>query len=86
MRTEREKQRFLDNLWNAQARVRTRNERSIILKGEEREVENRGGYITNALTYFNVYTRMNFLQEPKKVSDLIASPLDEVSTWIEPYS
>ena len=67
LRTEREKQRFLDNLWNAQARVRTRNERSIILKGEEREVENRGGYITNALTYFNVYTRMNFLQEPKKV-------------------
>ncbi|EJF62298.1 hypothetical protein DICSQDRAFT_104681 [Dichomitus squalens LYAD-421 SS1] len=66
LRTEREKQRFLDNMWNAQARFRTRMERSIVLKGEEREVENRGGYITNALTYFNLYTRMNFLQEPKK--------------------
>lgn len=67
IRTDREKHRFLDHLWAAQARVRTRMERSIILKGEEHEVENRGGYVTKARTYFNVYTRMNFLQEPKKV-------------------
>ncbi|KAI0722338.1 hypothetical protein C8T65DRAFT_600229 [Cerioporus squamosus] len=66
LRTESEKQRFLDNLWTAQARFRTRAERSIVLRSEEREVENRGGYVTLARTYFNVYTRMAFLQEPKK--------------------
>ena len=67
IRTESEKRRFLDNLWVAQARFRTRAERSIALRGEEREVENKGGYVTCAQTYFNVYTRTNFLQEPKKV-------------------
>ena len=67
LRTESEKQRFLDNVWSVQARFRTRMERSIVLRSEEREVENRGGYITYARTYFNVYTRTNFLQEPKKV-------------------
>ncbi|KAI1796072.1 hypothetical protein LXA43DRAFT_988206 [Ganoderma leucocontextum] len=66
IRTDREKLRFLDRLWTSQARVRTRMERSIILKGEEHEVENKGAYVTKAQTYFNVYTRMNFLQEPKK--------------------
>lgn len=67
LRTENEKQRFLNNLWIAQARFRTRGERSLVLRGEEREVENRGGYVTHARTYFNVYTRTAFLQEPKKV-------------------
>lgn len=67
LRTESEKKRFLDNLWAAQARFRTRAERSIVLRGEEREVENKGGYLTLARTFFNVYTRTNFLQEPKKV-------------------
>ena len=70
LRTDNEKQRFLNNLWTAQARFRTRGERSVVVRGEEREVENRGGYITYARTYFNVYTRTTFLQEPKKVSDL----------------
>ncbi|KAI0832749.1 hypothetical protein BC628DRAFT_1407153 [Trametes gibbosa] len=65
-RTESEKQRFLEQLWDAQARFRTRSGRSVILRGEEREVENRGGRITMARTYFNVYTRTSFLQEPKK--------------------
>ncbi len=69
-RTESEKHRFLENLWTAQARLRTRAERSIVLRGEEREVENRSGYTTFARTYFNVYTRMAFLQEPKKVCDM----------------
>ena len=70
LRTENEKHRFLDNLWTAQARFRTRSELSIVLRGEEREVENRGGYVTLARTYFNVYTRTAFLQEPKKVRAL----------------
>ncbi|KAI0751111.1 hypothetical protein C8Q80DRAFT_1155611 [Daedaleopsis nitida] len=66
LRTESEKQRFLNNLWTVQARFRTRGERSVVLCGEECEVENRGGYVTYARTYFNVYTRMAFLQETKK--------------------
>ncbi|CDO69915.1 hypothetical protein BN946_scf184568.g1 [Trametes cinnabarina] len=65
-RTESEKQCFLEQLWAAQARFRTRAGRSVILQGKEREVENRGGRITRAQTYFNVYTRTSFLQEPKK--------------------
>lgn len=69
-RAENEKQRFLYNLWTAQARIRTRAERSIVLRGEEREVESKSGYLTYARTYFNIYTRVNFLQEPKKVGDL----------------
>ena len=70
IRTESEKNRFLDNLWDAHARFRTRVERSIALRGEEREVESKGGYATYARTYFNIYTRTNFLQEPKKVKFL----------------
>lgn len=66
-RTESEKHRFLEQLWDAQARFRTRAGRSVVLRGDEREVENRGGRITRAQTYFNVYTRTSFLQEPKKV-------------------
>ncbi|KAI9000706.1 hypothetical protein BD414DRAFT_10534 [Trametes punicea] len=65
-RTESEKQRFLEQLWDAQARFRTRAGRSVVLRSEEREVENRGGRITKAQTYFNVYTRTSFLQEHKK--------------------
>ncbi|KAH9899528.1 hypothetical protein C8Q73DRAFT_680169 [Cubamyces lactineus] len=65
-RTESEKHRFLEQLWDAQARFRTRAGRSVVLRGDEREVENRGGRITRAQTYFNVYTRTSFLQEPKK--------------------
>ncbi|KAI0776132.1 hypothetical protein BD413DRAFT_261330 [Trametes elegans] len=65
-RTESEKHTFLEQLWIAQARFRTRAGRSVVLHGEEREVENRGGRVTMAQTYFNVYTRTSFLQEPKK--------------------
>lgn len=66
-RTESEKHRFLEQLWDAQARFRTRAGRSVVLRGDEREVENRGGRVTMARPYFNVYTRTSFLQEPKKV-------------------
>ncbi|EIW61568.1 uncharacterized protein TRAVEDRAFT_162896 [Trametes versicolor FP-101664 SS1] len=65
-RTESEKHRFLEQLWDAQARFRTRAGRSVVLRGDEREVENRGGRVTMARPYFNVYTRTSFLQEPKK--------------------
>lgn len=66
-RTEADKTRFLENLWNAQATYRTKAGQSVALCGEEREVEGRGGRITIARTYFNIYQRTAFLQESKKV-------------------
>lgn len=68
-RTESEKQRFLENLWRAQARYRTRQGQSVALCADEQEVEARGGRVTIARTYFNVYQRTTFLQERKKVSN-----------------
>jgi len=37
------------------------------LRSEDREVESRGGRTTYARTYFNVYQRTAFLQDPRKV-------------------
>ena len=70
-----EKQRFIDNLWRAQARFRTRHGHSVATVGDEFEVENRGGRITLARTYYNIYTRTPFLQEPKKVSFKVFSQM-----------
>ncbi|KAH9943155.1 uncharacterized protein BXZ73DRAFT_40576 [Epithele typhae] len=79
IRTANEKRRFLDAVWLAQARFRTRAERSIVLRGEEFEVENRGGYVTYASTYYNVYTRTNFLQEPKKTKIVLHIDQDGIA-------
>lgn len=51
----------------AQARYRARLGQSVVLCHDELEVESKGGRVTAALTYFNVYQRMAFLQEQKKV-------------------
>lgn len=67
VRTTNEKDRFLENLWNAQAKYRTKTGQSVVLCADEHEVESRGGRVTMARTYFNVYQRTAFLQEPKKV-------------------
>lgn len=67
VRTETDKQRFLENLWAAQATVRSKAGQSVVLLGEEREVESGRGRVTIARTYFNVYQRKAFLSEPKKV-------------------
>jgi hypothetical protein len=67
IRTANEKDRFLQNLWNAQAKYRTRSGQSVVLCADEREVESRGGKVSTARTYFNVYQRTAFLQETKKV-------------------
>lgn len=67
-RTELDKTRFLENLWNAQAMCRTKAGQSVVLSGEETEVESRGGRITLARTYFNIYQRTAFLLESKKAS------------------
>lgn len=63
-----DKHRFLDNVWTAQAMLRTRQSRSIVLCSPEKEVEARGGRVTLARTFFNIYQRTAFLTEPKKVS------------------
>ena len=65
-RSETDKARFLENLWLSQANIRARSGKSVVLRSEEREVESRGR-ITYARTYFNVYQRTAFLQEPQKV-------------------
>ncbi|KAI0304176.1 hypothetical protein BC826DRAFT_215583 [Russula brevipes] len=77
-RTEIDKTRFLQNLWLSQANVRARSGKSIVLRSEEREVECRGGRTTYARTYFNVYQRTAFLQEPQKTKVVVH--IDELGT------
>lgn len=76
--TSATKQSFLENLWSVQARYRTRLNQSVLLCAEDREVENRGGKITRARTYFNVYQRTAFLKEEKKVCSDFATHRIEV--------
>lgn len=65
--TETDKRRFLENLWHVQATYRSRAGQSVVLCADEQEVESKAGRVTIARTYFNVYQRTAFLQEPKKV-------------------
>lgn len=67
-RTLTGKERFLGNLWSAQAKYRTKAGQSVVLCADEKEVEVRGGRTTIARTYFNVYQRTAFLQESKRVA------------------
>ncbi|KAF8592181.1 hypothetical protein K439DRAFT_1626199 [Ramaria rubella] len=66
LRTHTDKLCFLENLWTAQAMYRARQGRSVVLCSQEREVEARGGRLTLAKTYFNVYQRTAYLGEPNK--------------------
>ncbi|TFK55525.1 hypothetical protein OE88DRAFT_1731207 [Heliocybe sulcata] len=66
---EAAKQRFLENLWETQARYRARGDHSTALRGDEFEVEakgEKGEKVTRARAYYNVYLRHSFLMEPKK--------------------
>ncbi|OAX44507.1 hypothetical protein K503DRAFT_861342 [Rhizopogon vinicolor AM-OR11-026] len=78
IRTANEKDRFLQNLWNAQAKYRTRSGQSVVLCADEREVESRGGRVSTARTYFNVYQRTAFLQEANKTK--IVMHIDTLGT------
>lgn len=69
--TEIEKQRFLENLWTAQARYRSSKGQSVVLRAQEREVEAKSGKITRARAFFNIYTRTTFLMSEKKVSYML---------------
>ncbi|KAI0797051.1 hypothetical protein C8Q75DRAFT_223510 [Abortiporus biennis] len=70
-RTEAEKRRFLENLWKAQAAFRTKNGQSVAVVADETEVESKGGRVTVARTYFNLYQRTEFLQEAKKTKVVV---------------
>ncbi|KAF9481824.1 hypothetical protein BDN70DRAFT_875770 [Pholiota conissans] len=78
--TESDKKRFLENLWKAQATYRARAGQSVVLCSEEQEVENRSGRTTLARTYYNVYQRTAFLQEPKKSKVVVHIDRDRYST------
>ncbi|KAJ7507977.1 hypothetical protein B0H11DRAFT_1969560 [Mycena galericulata] len=71
VQTELDKQRFLENLWKVQAAYRARSGQSVVLRAEEMEVEAKGGRVTIARTYYNVYQRTAFLQEPKKTKIVV---------------
>ncbi|KAJ6490422.1 hypothetical protein C8R47DRAFT_1185606 [Mycena vitilis] len=71
VQTELDKQRFLENLWKVQAAYRARAGQSVVLRAEEMEVESKGGRVTIARTYYNVYQRTAFLQEPKKTKIVV---------------
>ena len=67
LHTESVKRRFLENLWQVQAKFRARAGQSVVLCSEEIEVDTRANRTTLARAYYNVYTRTAFLQEIKKV-------------------
>lgn len=69
--TETDKRRFLENLWHVQATFRSRAGQSVVLCADDQEVESKVGRTVIARTYFNVYQRTAFLQEPKKVRELV---------------
>ncbi|CAA7260055.1 unnamed protein product [Cyclocybe aegerita] len=69
--TQIEKQRFLENLWKVQANYRARAGQSVVLCADEQEVESRSGRLILARTYYNVYQRTAFLQEPKKTKVVV---------------
>ena len=66
-RAESDKKAFLENLWTAQAKYRTKENLSIVIRSDEEEVESRGGRMTVANTFYNVYSRTDFLKERRKV-------------------
>lgn len=61
------KRRFLENLWQAQAVLRTKGGRSVALQSEEKEMESRSSKTNYATAFYNVYQRTAYLGEPKKV-------------------
>ncbi|KAJ8086818.1 hypothetical protein PM082_005643 [Marasmius tenuissimus] len=70
-RTSVDKRRFLENLWKIQANYRARAGQSVVLQADEVEVESKGGRVTMARTYYNVYQRTAFLQEAKKTKIVV---------------
>ena len=66
-RAESDKKAFLENLWTAQAKYRTKEGLSVVIRSDEEEVDNRGGRMTAVNTFYNVYSRKDFMKERRKV-------------------
>ncbi|KAF5333454.1 hypothetical protein D9611_002621 [Ephemerocybe angulata] len=71
VQSEADKKRFLEHLWEAQAKFRATGGKSVVLVSPEEEVENRSSRTTTARTFYNVYTRTSFLQDPKKTKVVV---------------
>jgi hypothetical protein len=65
--SERDRRRFVDKLWTAQARLRERHGRSILLCRREEDLEERKGRVERGRVFWNVYERKAYLSEPRKV-------------------
>lgn len=63
-RCRSDKVRFLENLWNAQAFYRCKDGRSVARLAVERELSGK----SLVRTWFNIYQRVDYLKEPKKVN------------------
>ena len=81
-RAESDKKAFLENLWTAQAKYRTKEDQSVVIRSEGQEVDSRGGRITVASTFYNVYQRTDFLKERRKVVFVMASSCDFMLTQL----
>jgi hypothetical protein len=79
-RAESDKKAFLENLWTAQAKYRTKEHLSVVIRAEDQEVESRGGRMTVASTFYNVYQRTDFMKERRKVVSTTNSFCDLVLT------
>ena len=77
-RAETDKKAFLENLWTAQAKYRTKENLSVVIRSEDQEVDSRGGRMTVASTFYNVYQRTDFMKERRKVVSVTISFCDFV--------
>ncbi|KZS91196.1 hypothetical protein SISNIDRAFT_456791 [Sistotremastrum niveocremeum HHB9708] len=62
----RDRKSFVEKLWMAQARIRERQGRSLVLFRPDEEVDDRKNHQETARVYWNVYERKPYLGEPKK--------------------
>jgi len=75
-RAESDKKAFLENLWTAQAKYRTKENLSVVIRSEDQEVDSRGGRMIVASTFYNVYSRKDFMKERRKVVSVTISFCD----------
>ena len=52
----------------------------MVIRSEDQEVDSRGGRMTIASTYYNVYSRKDFMKERRKVILITVSPYDFMLT------
>ena len=72
---------FLENLWTVQAKYRTKENLSLVIRSKDQGVDLRGGRMTVASTYYNVYSRKDFMKERRKVVFIMVLSCDFVLTF-----